>query len=223
VLRDYKSGQILEDASAQATGAVKEAYEVQLKLYAAIYATAAGVWPARLELVPLQGPVREVTFTAPECQELLQKARESVVTINSIVANNPPADAEARLAAPTPRACRYCLYRPFCTAYRRTREHGTAVEDGWPDDLWGTVQEKCVLGNGKMLLTIQPGIPGLPQATIRGLSPSPDRHPALPELLPGNTVAVFGLKGGGQSGTFQESPWTVIYRLVGHSKADGPR
>jgi hypothetical protein len=214
VLRDYKSGHILAGASAQGAGTVKEAYEVQLKLYAAIYASTAGVWPGRLELVPLQGPVREVAFTAAECQELLWQAREAVVTINTIIANNPPADAEAMLAAPSPGACRHCLFRPSCAAYRRAREHGAVVENSWPNDLWGTVREKRVLGNGKMLLTIQPATPGLPLATIRGLNPSPDRHPTLPSLLPGHSAAAFGLKGGDQGGTFQESAWTVIYRLV---------
>jgi hypothetical protein len=212
VLRDYKSGHILEEgASAQGAKVVKEAYEVQLKLYAAIYASTTGVWPARLELVPLQGPVREVAFTASECQELVRQAREAIVAINAILRNNAQEAAETMLAAPSPAACRYCLFRPSCAAYKRAREHAVP-EQTWPDDLWGTVREKRVLGNGKVLLAIQPTTRCLPLATVRGLSPNPDRHPALPNLQVGNPVAVFGLKGGEQGATFRESAWTVIYR-----------
>jgi hypothetical protein len=216
VLRDYKSGHILEDASAGTSGAVKESYEVQLKLYAAIYAAATGIWPAKLELVPLQGAVREVEYKRSECEHLLREAREAITKANSIIANNSPATAEALLAAPSPSSCRYCLFRPACSAYRAARERG-AVADGWPEDLWGTIREKRILGNGKILLTIQPATAGSPPITIRGLSSSPERHPALPGLAPGDSTAAFGLKGGVTGGTLQESSWTVIYRMGGDS------
>jgi RecB family exonuclease len=210
VLRDYKTGHILEPASGRGEGAVKETYEVQLKLYAAIYASTAGVWPARLELVPLQGPVREVPFTESECLELLREAREAVSSINSIIKNNSPRKAEELLAAPGPAACRYCPFRPFCAAYENARK-GAMAEETWPRDIWGTVQEKRVLGNGGILLTLQPDSIGSPPVTIRGLSPSPERHPALPLLVPGSAAAAFNLRGAGQGGTFQETARTVIY------------
>jgi RecB family exonuclease len=212
VLRDYKTGHILEGASAATAGVVKESYEVQLKLYAAIYASATGVWPTKLELIPLQGPVREVEFSRSECEELLGEARNAVADINSIIANNAPARAETLLAAPSPGSCRYCLFRPACSAYRTARERG-ATDDAWPEDLWGTVREKRVLGNGKILLGIQQAIPGAPAVTIRGLNATPERHPALSTLVPGDSVAAFGLKSSGIGGTLQESSWTVIYRL----------
>lgn len=211
ILRDYKTGHILEPPSAQGEGAMKETYEVQLKLYAAIYASTAAVWPVKLELVPLQGPVREVPFTTVECMDLLRQAREAITTINAIIEGNPPAKAEALLAAPSPRTCRYCLFRPSCAAYRTAREHA-AIQDAWPEDLWGVVRERRALGNGKVLLVLQASAPS-PSVSVRGLSPTPDRHPALPALLTGDAAAIFGLKGGGQGGTFQETPWTVIYRL----------
>jgi RecB family exonuclease len=211
VLRDYKSGHILEPASASQSGSVKEAYEIQMKLYAAIYANMTGVWPARLELVPLQGPVREVIFTATASQALLDQARDMLVRINTIITTNPPDAAEAMLAAPTPDACRYCLFRPSCLAYRQARDG--AAEDVWPVDLWGKVDEKRVLGNGRILLIIDTHNQQRSRAVIRGLTAGPDRHPALAGLLPGDSVAAFGLRGGGNGSTFQESSWSVIYRL----------
>jgi len=216
VLRDYKSGHILEAEPVQGATTVKATYEVQLKLYASIYASAVGVWPGRLELVPLHGPVREVAFTDSECQELLRQAREAITSINSLIAEHPPAKAEAMLATPSPGACRYCVFRPSCGAYRNARERADA--EGWPEDLWGRVRDKRVLGNGRILLTLEPSAPGLPLSAIRGRSPDSSRHPALPDLSPGHDAAVFSLRGCGQGGTFQETAWTVIYRLEGGSK-----
>jgi RecB family exonuclease len=212
VLRDYKTGHILEEASGQRPAPVKEAYEVQLKLYAAIYASMTGIWPARLELVPLRGPVCEVPFAVGECQALLRQARDVVLSINSTVANYSAREAQLRLASPSPRSCRYCPFRPSCAAYKDARRQAPA-QDSWPGDLWGTVREKHLMGNGKTLLSIEQGAPGLPPATIRGLTPGAERHPALAYLQPGHGVAIFGLKTGSPGETFQESAWTVIYHM----------
>jgi RecB family exonuclease len=218
VLRDYKTGQILEGASEEAPGAVKECFEVQLKLYAAIYAASTGVWPAKLELIPLHGGAREVKYVRSECEQLLGEAREVLAGINSIIVNNSPATAESLLAAPTPNSCRYCLFRPACSAYRLAREKRAASDNGWPEDLWGNVSEKRVLRNGKILLTVQPTVLGSQCTTLRGLSASPERHPVLPNLATGDLVAVFGLKAAAPGGTLQESSLTVVYRLdAGHS------
>jgi RecB family exonuclease len=219
VLRDYKSGQILEGPPARGDGRAKLQYEVQLKLYAALYQSTTGVWPVRLELVSLQGPAHEVAFTPYACQELLRQAREAVLKINAMITDNPPEVAEAMLASPSPGSCRYCLFRPSCAAYRDARERG-CPEDGWPEDVWGIVGEKRALGNGKLLLSIQTGSAGATLAVIRGLSASPGRHPALPSLSPGDVVCAFGLKGEARGGTFQESMWTVLYR-TGCCSQDG--
>jgi RecB family exonuclease len=212
VLRDYKTGHILEGASEETPGAVKECYEVQLKLYAAIYAASTGVWPTKLELIPLNGGAREVKYVRSECEQLLREAREALAGINSIIVKNSPATAESLLAAPTPNSCRYCLFRPACSAYRLARERA-ASDKGWPEDLWGNVSEKRVLRNGKILLTVLPTVLGSPRTTLRGLSASPKRHPVLPNLATGDLVAVFGLKAAAPGGTLQESSWTVVYRL----------
>ncbi len=212
ILRDYKSGHVLAPGKAAGGEQIKESYEVQLKLYAAIYAASAGVWPTRLELVPLQGPVREVAFTAAECEAVLGQAREALMTVNSIIANNSAPDAEALMAAPSQEACRYCPFRPGCASYHRARDSRPA-EDGWPQDVWGTVRELEVLGNGKVLLGVQPADGGMGTAVIRGINPSADRHPGLTRLAAGDGVAVYDLKAAGPGGTFQESSRTTIYRL----------
>lgn len=208
VLRDYKSGQILDES--MGAGIVKETYQVQLKLYAAIYAISKGVWPARLELVPLQGAALEVPFTHAECETLLGEARNAMTRINSIVANGSSEDAAATLAAPSARACRYCLFRPTCNAYKRARQ--ISNEDDWPADVWGTVEEKRLLGNGKVLLTIESN-QDRRRIAIRGLSASPARHPALVDIENGTPIALFGLKRNAQDATHQESPWSIVYRI----------
>jgi hypothetical protein len=162
--------------------------------------------------VPLQGSVLDVPYTIHECEELLAKARKAVFAINTVISNNSPASAEELLATPKPSTCRYCVFRPTCAAYKHAREQ-RAVEDEWPDDIWGMVREKRALGNGRLLLVIQPENGATSRVAIRGLSPNPDRHPALPELQDGHVTAIFGLKSTGQGGTFEESVWTVVYRV----------
>lgn len=59
VLSDYKSCALLNPSNRDAPPVVKQAYQDQLKLYAALYHIASGNWPVRLEVVPIQGAARE--------------------------------------------------------------------------------------------------------------------------------------------------------------------
>jgi hypothetical protein len=212
ILRDFKTGEILDADSAEAGGSLKEAYLLQLQLYAAIFARATGAWPVRLELVPLQGAPREIGVDQEACQALLEEALCRLRAINAVVAAHPSAQAEAELASPSADTCRFCLYRPACSAYR---SHDRSNNDGarWPDDLWGIVREKRILGNGKVLLIVTRERPGLRDVLIRGLNPNEDRNPALPVLGPGQPVAAFGLAGAPDNSSYTESRWTVLYQL----------
>ena len=210
ILRDYKSGQIFEGGP-RSPRTVKTSYEVQLKLYAALYFSMTGSWPARLELVPIQGSTQEVPFAPHECEALLEEALAAVCRVSDVIAGSSTHDAESLLANPGDRQCSMCAFRPGCDAYQRARESGAGTGE-WPRDVWGTFEEARILGNGAVLVRLRPARADSAAVVIRGLDRKPERHPALAVLRPGDAIGVFGLKRVGDEGTFQESRWTVVYK-----------
>ena len=207
VIRDYKSGAIYESGMGVPT--VKHKYAVQLQLYAAIYATMAGVWPARLELKALSGESANVTFTPADCSQMLGRALELRDAVNRAIAS--AADPEARtevLARPSEEACRHCSYRPNCTPYRAAR--AVAGEGGWPLDVWGELTEARALGNGKVMLTLEAASGTV---RVRGLTPGPHRHPALARLRAGDRLGVFNMRPAGSPTSYTEGLFTVIYKI----------
>jgi hypothetical protein len=213
VLRDYKSGGIHGETTAASSG-LRESFVAQLRLYAALYAATAGIWPARLELVPLQGEPVAVPFDPAECAGLLADAVARLGRMNAIItaAAGTPQEAESQLASPCADACRHCPFRPGCRAYRLARM--SAPEDGaWPEDVWGELREIRRLGNGKLLLTVGSASTGGETRQVRGISPDVDRHPAVPHLQEGDQIGLFNLKGTAAGGTRSESLWSVIYKI----------
>ncbi len=207
ILRDYKSGAIYQEYTGGAV-TLKESYSTQLKLYAAVFASMTGEWPARLEIVPLAGEPEVIPFNRDECVELLAEAIRLLDAVNAVVvAGEPLSSKSERLASPSAVNCRYCPYRPWCVPYQRAA--GESPE-GWPSDTWGEVQEVRSLGNGRKMLTLARG----GQAVgVRGLDPRHERHPALALVRSGDPVAAFDLRRSGGPSSFEEGPMTVIYRL----------
>src|SRR5262249_22206152 len=148
---------------------------------AALYAQTAGEWPARLELVPLQGKAVEVPFDPTDCAALLAAAIADLERVNAAIeAASQHSEAETQLARPSAAACRHCPFRPACRAYQAARV--SAGNDGeWPQDVWGEVREMRRLGNGRLLLSVSAPNAQEPRH-IRGLTPDHARHPALKEL-----------------------------------------
>jgi RecB family exonuclease len=216
VLRDYKSGSIHDATVGLPPAAVRESFVVQMRLYAALYAATTGSWPAKLELVPLHGDGVEIPFDAADCEALLAEAIAALAHINSTIAE--PAsqheDAEARLANPSIASCRQCLFRPACAPYRQARTEASSEEE-WPDDVWGELRRARQLGNGKLLLTISTGLTDREARHIRGITASPERHPALQHVHEGCKLSIFSLRGAAAAGTLSETPWTVIYKMDG--------
>jgi len=210
VLRDYKTGAITEDNS---SSAVKTIYQVQLRLYAALYYSSFGRWPTRLELVPLRGDPIAVSFSPDECLSLLRDATDLLKHANTRIEQVDQVadrlDALASLAAPRPSSCRYCLYRPACPAYREARA-GPVTDESWPTDVLGQVIEIRMLGNGRLNLSIaDPGLAAV--ARVRGIDPDPARHPALLTLEEGSRTAICNLRPSGAKEAFSELMSTVIY------------
>jgi hypothetical protein len=203
VIRDYKTGSIMEES-----GSVRAEYSVQLKLYAALYFERHQRWPAALELVPLQGQPIRLPFSAIECIALLNEARQVFMETNAII-DRGQADL---LASPTPATCRFCVYRPCCTAYRSARTAGDQAVS-WPADVWGEVVSTEVAGDGRIAVVIANGNATEPLTTIIGLTPG-GRHPALLGVQNSDMLSLFSLRATCAANTYTESPTTTIYRVA---------
>lgn len=209
VIKDYKSGAIY-DASEDGAGVVKDEYATQLRLYAAIYASMTGTWPARLELAPMAGTAVVIPFSPDQCNALLAQFLQLREDINAIVETPDSLPARiARLAAPSPATCSYCPYRPQCRPYREATSTSPTLL--WPLDRIGDLKEITVLGNGRLGVWITTEAE---QVWIRGISPNRDRHPALEHARPGDRLGAFSLRPGRPATSFMEGPYTVFYRYT---------
>lgn len=211
ILRDYKSGYILERESEE--DEIRHDYVVQLQVYAALYYRSVGEWPVRLELAPLTGSPVEVEFRQVECERALEDGVKSVREINTLISElrHEPRELERRLAQPKAGTCRFCRYRPACVPYRETVNRSESREE-WPCDSWGVVSEVRTLGDGRILLSFESG------DQVRSLNASPERHPALARLGVGDGAGVFGAKRTKSQSSCREGPYTTIYQ----ESADGP-
>ena len=213
VLRDYKTGQVFENGSVDdpAGEQVKEDYQIQLKLYAALSHEQHGQWPVALEVVPVGGSPHRIPFTPDDCEDLLREAVKLLEETNQQVSE---AQAEGmshaallrRLASPTPEACKFCAFRPACPAYWKEREH--TGRSNWPSDVAGKVTSLRELGNGQLHIQVQQKWEQ--EVDCRGLNPEPERHPALKEAEVGKGIAICNLRRSGDA-TYSEAATTTIY------------
>lgn len=208
VIRDYKTGGVLDEAE-DGGQEIKAAYQLQLKLYAALYADARGVWPVRLELMTLSGDVTLVPFTSAECAALYDDAKGRAADLWRRVGEvRVGRGAVADLAAPG-EACRRCRYRPICPAYRPWSESQPPA-DPWTRDVWGAV--RGVGTTRRSLAVLDLDTPAGPVQLI-DVDPRPERNPALAGLTPDAIVAVFDARPVTER-TLRASDRTVVYRLA---------
>lgn len=207
-ISDYKTGAVLlEDAG---VSQIKPEYEVQLKLYAAIYHKTYRRWPDRLVLLNLHGRHFEVAFTREECECLLVRAKEAFDIMNNRIHTALQRGDMESLANPTPDACRFCVLRPGCKAYCEARQSRPNAE--WPHDVWGKIETKTLSFADLWAACLsESSVPG-EKAVIRRLSGGA-RHPHLEMAAQGSVIAVFSLRKEGGSESYAESATTVVYRL----------
>ena len=206
IIRDYKSGALLE-SDGGGTNQPKEAYQLQLKMYARLYAETFGQWPTSLELVSLAGESQKIPFTKNDCSNLLDEARASLRIVNEKVAEHSEDSLPAILAKPTPQACAFCRYRPACGPYRLATADPS--QGRWPTDVMGTVESVAQLGNSRMMLELTTSTGSV---KIPGLSPGA-RHPVLSHLQPGELAGAYNLRRSRLTGPYSESPLTTIHKL----------
>jgi hypothetical protein len=209
VLRDYKSGMPFEEGSQ----VVKKEYEIQLKLYAALYESSCGRWPSALELVSLTGVVQAIAIDPTTCTDLLKNATDALCRLNRTIASSRNVgELEQALARPSAKNCSYCQYRPGCRMYRKAAVAG----EEWPKDIFGQVSLFQQLGNSKYMLMVRT-IAG--PVRIRALDSNLQRHPALGVVTVGDQIALFSLSVKTPN-VYVESPYTTIYKL---ELGDAPR
>jgi hypothetical protein len=211
VLSDYKSGAVLISEKGACSRVVRRAHKEQLTLYAALYQLKCGVWPVRLEVVPLQGAPVAVPYDTGEAQRLLAGADTFLHEANRRIAEVESGRRRiVELASPRAENCRLCLFRPACHAYwlARTQE----AQAKWPADVRGTVHETTRLRNGRVCVRIaQSDQSSASCITVRNLTDGAARHPLLDKAQPGSMVALYGLEHNYHSGDYTETQNTVIF------------
>ena len=206
IIQDYKSGTIVEPSD-EGENQLKESYQIQIKMYAKLYAETFGEWPAALELAPLVGRAREVPFTKNDCSDLLDEAKTTLRLINETVKNHSIDSSESALAKPSPEACFFCQYRPGCQRYLVATARPN--EEAWPLDVIGNVESVRQLGNSNMMLELATNNGSV---RIPGLSPG-SRHPVLPYLQQGDRAGVFSLRRRRPTAPYSESQMTTIHKI----------
>jgi len=217
ILRDFKSGHVMDKEAQTVEPEVKEEYKLQLKLYAALFASKYGRWPRKLQVVPLQGPERDVSFEPAGCNKILDEAISSLKQLNEQIGevsrSHSVTKAVLKFATPISSNCRFCGFRPGCEAYHLAKE-ASPTDPNWARDVWGVIGDFKILENQKIGLGLE--VKGYPYkvARIRGITANTERHPALQYMRKGDQVAIYNLKGNVERGEFSESPSTIIYVVL---------
>jgi CRISPR/Cas system-associated exonuclease Cas4 (RecB family) len=144
-LIDYKTGSIFEEDDISSAPAVKLVYIRQLRIYAwlAHAHSSAGQWVKRGLLYPLAGAPVEVSIVPAECEAEAAAAVALLDAYNTAVAAGTSLTA---MANPSPDACRWCPFKPFCPAFWAT------VNPDWSGQLDGETIQGTVAAPPQALL-----------------------------------------------------------------------
>lgn len=208
IIQDYKSGTLYKKHNNQRR--IKPEYVLQLRLYAALYHEATGVWPHKLELVPLIGSYIEVPFSPGESINILNEARNVLIEVDETLQRfyNDWEKAEEILAMPSPSACKFCTYRPACSPYL-SREIN-CEDDKWPSDFWGSFDSARRVGNGRLILSVT-----LTNGLIfylRDITDEFDKDVNILALDRSFKLGVFNARRTSLPFMFEEGQLTIIYK-----------
>jgi len=174
-LSDYKTGKIIDEIH----DSPREEYAIQIKLYAGLFHEVRGEWPKKLLIVGIDQSVHEIAFSPTGCSALVEDARKLLDDTNKMISEGTtPSD----FAAPSPEACKYCLFRPGCKKYWQARMD----TDDWPLDVIGHIKETGFSGNKMGRLVIEENGKTY---TIRALS---SRHSVLSKSCDSALVCSLG-------------------------------
>lgn len=123
-IRDYKSGKISVETDDGTI--VKEEYIRQLYLYGHLVHVTIGKCPEIAKLLPMQGENIEIHLDPSVCAAEAAKAISLLDSYNSRLAN---ANDVLDIAAPSPKACRWCQFKLVCPAFWEI------AEDDWLEEI----------------------------------------------------------------------------------------
>lgn len=206
VIEDFKTGSIFEPGQGS-DSLINKQYELQLKLYAALFYSTYSKWPASLEIVGMDGTAHSIEFTPEECSSLLMMAYHLLEEVNLVIAKNESTQKETykQLSSPSPENCRFCPYRPRCLSYWEAKDADPFGE--WPNDVKGLITEMKNLGNGLIFIKLLSDNSEI--VSIKGFHP--ERHPVL-KMKP-NRIAIFSMISSKVKGSYKEGKYTTIYAL----------
>lgn len=212
IIVDYKTGNYMEPDDFENGVRLKEQYAVQLKLYSALYYLMYSKWPTGLKIAGIKGDHFNVEFYPEECIALLQEAIDIVDEINKIIEDQSTLNCNKiiKLSSPSPENCKYCQYRPGCKSYFDLLLQNVPLLEGeWPNDIYGKVEQRDILGNGRIYIKLL--LENYPQKIVKIRGISSKRHPILDKI--GNRVALFSLLHDSKEYSYQEGIFTTSYGI----------
>ncbi len=204
---DYKTGEVHEQGD---SAAAKVSYVRQFQTYAFLVKDHTGRWPARGVLFPMEGPPLELALEPAACE---RAAAEAVSLLDKYNRNIESGGVLARLANPTPDACRWCPYQILCPAF------WAAAGESWTDRLnaaaiGGTAwaAPRPIHGGAAFALSLaaDEGTGPLGEVTLAPLHPR--AHRTLAQIGANTRVRVTGLAKRAD-GTVVPTLRTVVMRL----------
>jgi len=208
VLVDYKSGDVL-DVEGDGTAQIKESYQLQLLLYAALLAEVKGIRIHKALLKTLDGWEHEVPIDPAQAVKVARQARQLLDEFNKIVKKD-----SGDLARPLPKdnsnhifGCMGCLYRPVCKSYLNTQRLSEENKK-WPNDAVGLVTN-LNKGYDKVRITIKPRNEER-EITIE-FRDSPSRHQAFEKINAKDSVGIFDYVSGRTAN--YGGPRTCVYKM----------
>jgi CRISPR/Cas system-associated exonuclease Cas4 (RecB family) len=208
-LIDYKTGSIFEDDEISSASTVKPAYIRQLRIYAWLVHYSTGQWVKRGLLYPLAGAPVEVAIVPANCDA---EAAGAIALLDAYNAAVSAGTDSVAMASPSPGACRWCSFKPFCPAF------WAAVNPGWSGQLDGevirgtvaTLQPLLAPDAYSLVVSVDGGTVA-PGTSVR-LAPLPAQiHHALAGLTPGQSIVLTRL-GRNSNGSLFPLLQTVLLR-----------
>jgi hypothetical protein len=212
-LIDYKSGAVAEEETDEGYQ-IKESYELQLLIYAALLKEAKDIKIKTASLSTLDGKDHYLHMDLAKAAEVAAEARELLLEFNRLVeeSKHEPQWLAAPLAGNREQqvfGCSACAFRPQCEAYLSV-EKQTGEGSFWPRDVVGVAVELNERQE-RLLVTIEQTANGVASRKTINLTSSFDRHPNLEGLQVGMLVGVFDLAS--CRTMLSDGPRTCVYRL----------
>jgi hypothetical protein len=115
VIRDHKSGSLFEPKSQ----VIKLAFQLQLHAYALMAAESYGYPPVHMELVDDRDVALKINYDPSLAAAALDEARRILSSLDEVLAAFLVSKEVERFCSPSPDACEYCAFKPYCPSYWR--------------------------------------------------------------------------------------------------------